>query len=202
MDNRNLNRDYWEDRYRTQQTGWDIGYATPALVNYFKTIANRQSAILIPGCGNAHEVQALLELGFTDITLIDIAPSAVQHIREKYAAAISNNTLQVICADFFDHNKQYDCIIEQTFFCALDPELRAAYARKMHDLLRPGGTLAGLLFNFPLTEEGPPFGGSETEYRALFDPLFTLTLNLSPDSIPPRAGRELFFEAVKLLPYS
>lgn len=197
MDNRKLDRDYWEDRYRTQQTGWDIGYATPALVNYFKTIANKQSGILIPGCGNAHEVQALLELGFTTITLIDIAPSAVQHIREKYADVISHKTLQVICADFFDHNEQYDLIIEQTFFCALEPKLRPAYAHKMHDLLKPGGKLAGLLFNFTLTNEGPPFGGSEAEYRALFEPLFTLTINHSPESIQPRAGRELFFEAVK-----
>ncbi|MFA6261396.1 MAG: methyltransferase [Bacteroidia bacterium] len=197
MDNLNLNRDFWEDRYRTQQIGWDIGYPTPALVNYFNTIADKQSRILIPGCGNAYEAQSLLESGFTHITLIDIAPTAVQHIREKYAAAISNNSLQVIGADFFDHEAQYDLIIEQTFFCALDPKLRQAYARKMHDLLKPGGKLAGLLFNFPLTEEGPPFGGSEAEYRELFESLFTLTIDPTPDSIPPRAGRELFFEAVK-----
>lgn len=198
MNTTNLNQHFWEERYQTRQTGWDVGYPTPALVQYFKTIADKQARILIPGCGNAYEVQALLEQGFKHITLIDIAPSAVQHIREQYAASIADGTLQVICADFFDHRAIYDVIIEQTFFCALDPKLRPAYAKQMAELLNPGGKLAGLLFNFPLTEEGPPFGGSESEYRNLFNPDFALTINPSPNSIKPREGRELFFEALKL----
>lgn len=85
-------------------------------------------------------------------------------------------------------------IIEQTFFCALNPSLRNKYAKKMNELLHPKGKIIGLLFQFPLTEDGPPFGGSENEYVKLFSNNFKIkTLETAYNSIKPREGRELFF---------
>ena len=73
--------------------------------------------------------------------------------------------------------------------------MRDQYVAKMAEIIVPGGKLTGLLFNFPLTEEGPPFGGSEEEYRKRFAPFFELKI-LQPalNSIKPRLGRELWFE--------
>jgi thiopurine S-methyltransferase len=64
----------------------------------------------------------------------------------------------------------------------------------MPKLLKENGKLAGLLFNFPLTQEGPPFGGSKEEYLRLFEPNFNVKV-MEPchNSIKPREGRELFF---------
>jgi thiopurine S-methyltransferase len=70
----------------------------------------------------------------------------------------------------------------------------------MASLLKPNGTLAGLWFKFPLTDdlENPPFGGSKEEYLTYFEPYFTVkTLENAYNSIPPRAGRELFGIFVK-----
>lgn len=67
----------------------------------------------------------------------------------------------LICDDFFNHQNQYDLIVEQTFFCALDPKLRNNYIKKIHELLKPKGKLVGLLFNIPLNTTHPPFGGNE-----------------------------------------
>jgi methyl halide transferase len=60
-------------------------------------------------------------------------------------------------ADFFElntgkgkHLPEFDLIVEQTFFCAIDPSLRKNYFKKVHQLLKPGGKLVGLLFNDPL----------------------------------------------------
>ena len=100
--------------------------------------------------------------------------------------------------DFFEHQGIYDLILEQTFFCALHPTLRMAYAEKMHQLLAQNGSLVGVLFNFPLTEAGPPFGGSPMEYHLYLDHLFEVQkLEACYNSIPPRAGRELFLKARK-----
>lgn len=64
----------------------------------------------------------------------------------------------------------------------------------MVQLLKPGGRLAGLLFDFPLTDKGPPFGGNAEEYRALFHPFFKIkVLERANNSIAPRKGKELFF---------
>ena len=64
----------------------------------------------------------------------------------------------------------------------------------MFDLLNKNGKLIGLLFDFELTKEGPPFGGSEDEYTNYFVKLFYIkTLEKAYNSIKPRQDRELFF---------
>jgi thiopurine S-methyltransferase len=53
-----------------------------------------------------------------------------------------------------------------------------------------------VLFDFPLSTEGPPFGGSREEYLQRFSPFFELKLlEKCYNSIAPRMGRELFIIA-------
>jgi hypothetical protein len=104
----------------------------------------------------------------------------------------------IFVEDFFQHSGNYDTILEQTFFCAIDPEDRMRYAAKVGELLNPGGVLAGVLFNFSLTEDGPPFGGSATEYHDILARYLTvLRIDQCENSMPSRVERELFFEARK-----
>ena len=51
---------FWNNRWATGQTGWDIGYASPAITTYLQQYENKNAAILIPGCGNAHEAEFLI----------------------------------------------------------------------------------------------------------------------------------------------
>ena len=62
-------------------------------------------------------------------------------------------------------------ILEQTFFCAINPNLRAKYAEHMHTILNPQGKLVGLMFNTDF-DGGPPFGGNTEEYFVYFKPYF------------------------------
>lgn len=186
---------YWETRYQTHQTGWDLGAVSPPLKAYADQLTDKALKILIPGAGNGYEAEYLVNSGFTDVTVLDLAPSPLAHLRERVGETPS---LRLVQGDFFAHAERYDLILEQTFFCALDPALRPAYARKAHELLNPGGKLVGLLFNVDFEHEGPPFGGSEDEYRTLFAPLFRLdALETAYNSVKPRAGRELFIRFVK-----
>lgn len=189
----NLNAEYWNNRYLQGQTGWDMGHSSPALIEYASQVLNKNIKVLIPGCGNAHEAEDLIKTGFTNITILDYAPAAVSNISNRYAHLINDGLLQVICKDFFDFYDEYDLILEQTFFCAINPALRPEYAKQMYNLLKPGGTLAGLFFNFELTDDGPPFGGSLSEYEGYFSPYFDIkTFEPARNSIVPRTGRELF----------
>lgn len=189
-----LDQHYWDTRYQQNQTGWDVGYAATPLRNYVAQLTDTTVSILIPGCGNAYEAEALLALGFSDITLLDISPTLVENVKTKLRAYPS---VKVLHGDFFEHSGQYDLILEQTFFCALDPELRPAYVQQMHRLLKPEGKLVGLLFDRDFVG-GPPFGGSAVEYQVLFEPFFTLhTFERAYNSIPPRAETELFINLRK-----
>ena len=187
-----LNREFWEGRYREGQTGWDIGYPAPALTAYIDQLFDKDLRILVPGAGRGYEVAYLWQQGFRNVTVLDIASQSLAAIREKVPELPVKALVQ---ADFFAWaGGPFDLILEHTFFCALPPERRPDYAHAMHALLRQGGKVAGLLFDFPLTESGPPFGGSEAEYRALFEPYFHIRrLERATNSIPPRAGNELFF---------
>jgi len=187
----NLDETYWENRYKNQETSWDMGDVSTPLKEYFDQLLHKNIRILIPGAGNGHEAAYLFEKGFSNVFLLDIARAPLKNFASRYPDFPGS---QLLHEDFFEHKGQYDLIIEQTFFCALDPLLRSAYARKMSELLKSAGTLAGLLFDDVMAgKEGPPFGGTGEEYLKYFTPYFKLHIfNRAYNSIPPRAGRELF----------
>ncbi|PVW15078.1 methyltransferase domain-containing protein [Marixanthomonas spongiae] len=186
-----LNEHYWDNRYKNNDIKWDIGYVSTPLKTYFDQLTDKNLKILIPGGGNSYEAEYLHNIGFTEVYVVDVSETALQNIRKRVPTFPSE---KLIHQDFFKLEETFDLIIEQTFFCALDPSLRDDYVLKMHQLLKPKGKLVGLLFNFPLTKDGPPFGGSETEYKKRFSPLFDIKImETSYNSIPQRQGNELFF---------
>jgi SAM-dependent methyltransferase len=185
-----LDKKYWEDRYLNDDAPWDASAITTPIKEYIDSLTNKNQKILIPGAGNGHEFEYLINLGFTNVYMLDIAEQPLKNAAQRMPHILAD---RFIFGDFFLHEEKYDLIIEQTFFCALSPELREAYVKQMHHLLTPDGTLAGLMFNFPLTEQGPPFGGSPEEYTQRFSPLFNIEkMETAYNSIKPRDGRELF----------
>lgn len=185
-----LTSDYWNNRYLNNEFGWDIGSVSTPLKIYFDQLKNKDISILIPGAGNAYETEYLINAGFNNVYTLDFAPEPLQNIKKR----IPNlNDAYLICQDFFEHKGQYDLIVEQTFFCALNPNLRSAYVKHMHELLKPGGKLIGLLFNHPMNKDNPPFGGSIEEYVELFSPFFNIkTMEPCYNSIKPRETKEAF----------
>lgn len=185
-------KDFWEHRWQQGETGWDLKGVSPAIKKHIDNLINKQLRILIPGCGNAYEAEYLLQRGFTTVTVIDIAPSLTEALITKNKEAVEAGTLTVICGDFFTHEGTYDLIIEQTFFCAIRPTLRKAYAQHMSKLLAPNGQLVGLLFNTNF-EGGPPYGGDIEEYVNYFENYFgQVLMEHCEDSIAPRAGKEVW----------
>lgn len=190
-----LDGNYWNNRYEENALGWDLGEISPPLKRYIDSLSDKSLRILIPGCGNTYEADYLLQQGFTNVTVIDIAPLLVEKLRRQFEG---NASIHIILGDFFLHHGTYDLILEQTFFCALPPSMRTHYMANMHALLSPEGMVCGVLFN-RMFDEGPPFGGSAEEYRLLFSGAFEL-LHLAPctDSATPRAGSEVWIEFRKI----
>lgn len=190
-----LNADFWSNRYATGTTGWDLGGVSTPLKAYFDQLTDKGLEILIPGGGRSYEAEYLHRSGFRNVHVVDLSGAPFADLLER-CPDFPQDHLHV--ADFFTHAGRYDRIIEQTFFCALAPSLRPHYVERMHELLHAGGKLTGVLFEDPLFTDHPPFGGNKEEYRRLFSPLFA-QLSLVPcyNSIKPRAGRELWLQAVK-----
>ena len=186
---------YWSNKYKKNTTGWDIGHISTPLKQYFEQLSDKSISVLIPGGGNGHEAEYLHNLGFKNVFLLDIVMQPLENFIHRVPEFSKEHLIQ---SDFFKLSGQYDLIIEQTFFCALDPSLRAKYAEKVYELLTKNGKLVGLLFDFPLSDDGPPFGGGTKEYEHTFLKFFEMKiLERSYNSIPERNGKELFIKFEK-----
>jgi methyl halide transferase len=78
-----LDGEFWNAQYLSEKIGWDLGEVSPPLKNYIDQLTDKNISILIPGCGNTYEAEYLLQQGFTNITVIDIAPALVEKLQAK-----------------------------------------------------------------------------------------------------------------------
>lgn len=190
-----MNKEFWSSRYQEDNIGWDIGHISTPLQGYIDQLQDKNLKILIPGAGNSYEAEYLFEKGFKNIWICEIAKEPIENLKRRLPQFPEN---QILYNDFFEIDNQFGLILEQTFFCALPVNLRAAYAKKSSELLKQNGKICGVLFNFELTAEGPPFGGNKEEYLTYFSPYFKINIfEACYNSIKPRQGKELFFNFSK-----
>ncbi|WP_292889172.1 SAM-dependent methyltransferase [Nonlabens sp.] len=186
---------YWQKRYEEHTTSWDLGHASSPLKSIIDKSDHKEAPILIPGAGNAYEALYLIKKGFNNVTVLDIAIQPLLQLKEK----ITNATgIHIIHEDFFEHQGSYDLIIEQTFFCALEPRFRESYINKCHELLNTNGCIEGVLFDFKTTSNEPPYTATKKEYINLFQKKFNIIkLDRCLISEDTRQGKELIIKMKK-----
>ena len=197
MKENSLDNSYWNIRYQNNQTGWDLGEISNPIKKWFDNQENKKINILIPGAGKGHEVKYGFENGFGNIFYMDFSSRAADLFKEICPGFPKD---QILTGDFFSLKKPlfFDVIIEQTFFCAIDPVLRPNYVEKTNEILKENGKIIGLLFNREFDTNGPPFGGTEKEYRGLFNSKFNFKkFENSLLSSLPRKEYEFWIELIK-----
>ncbi len=170
---------------------------SPPIKSYIDQLRDTSLRILIPGAGNGWEAEYCWRENFKNTFVVDLSEKPLQNLKSRAPDFPDDQLLNI---DFFKLQDQFDLIIEHVFFCSLHPDQRQEYALKMHELLKPGGKLVGVLFDFPLDDQqsDPPFGGSLQEYLTYFKPLFKIkTFERCYNSHPKRQGRELFMILIK-----
>lgn len=185
--------DFWEQRYRTGDAGWDLGQPSPPFVALLNgPDCPAPGRVVVVGSGRGHDALLFARHGFT-VTGVDFAPSAVT--AAQTAAEQAGLPATFVQADFFTlpatHAGAFDYVLEHTFFCAIDPARRPEYVEVVHALLRPGGELIGLFYAHGRSG-GPPWTTDADEIRRLFAPRFTVErLEVAADSAERRRGQEL-----------
>jgi SAM-dependent methyltransferase len=184
----------WNQRYLDETTPWDLSGPTPEFARLLREKALPPKGIaLVPGGGRGHDAILLAQNGY-EVDLVDFAPAALQ--AAQALAASAGAAISAFRQDFFRlsdsgfHLARYDLVLEYTFFCAIDPELRPAYAATVAKLLKPGGLLVGLFFPLASDKAPPPFVVSRAEVEGLFRPYFEIKIEDPRESVKPRAGRE------------
>lgn len=189
-----LSEKAWDNRYKNNDIGWDLGAVSPPLKAYFDQLENKELKILIPGGGNSYEAEYLFNKGFKNVFVVDLSETALENLKSRVPNFPKN---QFLHDNFFNITDTFDLIIEQTFFCAINPTLRPTYVSKMKSILSKKGKLVGVLFDAKLHVNHPPFGGSKKEYLTYFKPHFTIDVfEKCYNSIKSRNGRELFVKLI------
>ncbi len=185
--------DFWNSRYLEKNTGWDLGRVSPPFVHLVESgkIAP-YSTVLIPGAGRGWEAIHLARLGY-HVTCVDFAPEAIASAREL--ALKEGATVTFLLEDLFrlDPEKHgvFDYLLEQTCFCAIDPDRRPDYVRMAVRMIRPGGELVGLFYVHG-REGGPPWTTTAAEVRELFRGDFDFVeFAIAEHSVESRKGEEI-----------
>ena len=177
---------FWDLRYAARFAPWDAGRVPARLLDWVGR--SRAASVLVPGCGSAWDVRLFAERGW-NVLGIDFSEAALAEARKvlgPHAAAVRQ-------ADFFAPIAEapFDAVYERAFLCALPRRLWPEWGRRMAELVKPGGELAGFFF-FDEGMRGPPFPlHSGDELAALLRPAFE-RLEDSPveDSIDVFKGKE------------
>ncbi|KAI1429148.1 S-adenosyl-L-methionine-dependent methyltransferase [Xylaria sp. FL1777] len=177
----------WEDNW----TPWDRGGPSMALYDLLKESPNAtiplpdegsRKRALVPGCGRGYDVLLLSSFGY-DVYGLDVSTQALDAAKANAEKALAEGlyepegnknkrgAISWICQDFFAADwdgvrTSFDLIFDYTFFCALPPSMRPAWASRMKSLLGPGGRLVCLEFPSEKKsgEPGPPWAAPPTEY--------------------------------------
>lgn len=187
----------WDDLWKRSLTPWDRkgpslalkDAVTQHLDSPLREDGTRKRAF-VPGCGRGYDVLLLASLGY-DTYGLDASETAIEAAKknqaeegesEAYAAHsidVGKGTVKFMLNDFFKNDfyadtngrGDFDLIFDYTFLCALPPELRSPWAKRMSELLAPTGRLVCLEWPLgkPPREGGPPHGLTSELYVRLFE---------------------------------
>lgn len=184
--------DGWEKSWREGVTPWDLGQPTPILLHLLQTGSLPKGRVLVPGCGSGHDV---ISIASPDryVVGLDISESAIE-IATKLSSSSSNANHTFLKTDFFtwQPTELFDLVFDYTFFCAIEPDMRSAWASRIQDLLKPNGELITLMFPISDHVDGPPYKVSVADYEEVLHPAGFRAISILENelAIGPRQGRE------------
>ncbi len=154
-----MNKDEWDERYRGGDAPWDRPTPTEHLPWAIETFGIAPCKVIDIGCGTGTNVIWLAQQGF-DAVGVDFSPLAVAQARAKAADAGVDCSFEAV--DFLDDpvgGGPFGWAFDRGCFHSVEAGAeRDAFARKVADLLTPGGLWLSLIgsTDTPPREMGPP----------------------------------------------
>ncbi|XP_042482364.1 probable thiol methyltransferase 2 [Macadamia integrifolia] len=183
----------WDKCWEEGLTPWDLKQATPVILHLHQTDALARGRALVPGCGTGYDVVAIASPDRYVVGL-EISEHAVKKAKELFSSVPNTNYFTFVKADFFtwQPTELFDLIYDYTFFCALEPSMRSAWASRIRDYLKPDGELITLMFPIDDHIGGPPYKVSVADYKEVLHPMGFKEISIVDNelAVGPRKGRE------------
>ena len=186
-----MDRDFWLNRWETNDIPFHEGEANAFLVRYFATLPLPPAArVFVPLCGKTRDIAWLLAQGLRVVgaELIELAITDLfAELRlkpdistigalQRYSAA----GIEIFVGDIFDLTRDVlgdvDAVHDRAALVALPPDLRARYAAH---LIQITGAAPQLLNCFEYDQNlmrGPPFSVEADEVARLYGAAYQVTL--------------------------
>ena len=186
--------EYWDNRYISGESAWDLKTPTPIFSDILKENKIIQPGkLIILGAGKGYNAIEAAKFGYK-VTAIEFSKSAVD-----FGKSLADNEkikVKFFAEDFFElsesHFENYDAVFDYVTYCAINPERRDEYAKLVASLLKPGGKFVIILFPVEERPGGPPFAVNQKEAEEYFSKYLRLILSTEKiNSIKPRRGREI-----------
>ena len=197
---------YWDDAYREDRDGWDMGTPTPVFTDLLDRLGKdftslgaedfaqqeQPPRVLIPCSGRGYDALLFAEHGWK-VTAVDFAIEPMQWLRTESERAKLD--VEILQEDMFtlgrSHPGAFDLLVEYTCVCAIDPARREEFVRFSADVLRVGGIVMALLFPVDGRPGGPPFSIDVDGFKEQMSVAFDCVHESTPEtSVKPRLGRE------------
>jgi len=192
----------WDEAWKLGFSPWDAGQIQPSLeegINLIQADLPKEGIALVPGCGRGYDpVYLATVLGYEAIGL-EISSKALEEAN-KYLETVTlpqNVKVEFVASDFFAEDtfpagKQFDVIMDHTFFIAIPPSYRQRWGERMAALVKQNGYLITLVFPIdgPRTD-GPPFSIEVANYVEVLGDQWEKVVDKVPEkSSETHEGRE------------
>lgn len=172
-----MEHNFWHQAWKEGRTGFNQSEPNQDLTEFFPKLPEN-SHVMVPLCGKSIDLMWLSQQNYK-VTGVEINRGAVESFFKENALNFQSpsqnqylsQNIELIVGDYLEHQKPgfYDAIYDRAALVALPPEMRREYAKHSLSLLKDGGFI--LLVTFEYDQEkvaGPPFCVLEEEVRDIY----------------------------------
>jgi thiopurine S-methyltransferase len=186
-----MKQDFWSQKWQQRELAFHRSVANRSL----QAFAQRLSPYLrvyVPLCGKTLDLPYLRDRGHTVFGTEFVRQAVVEFFNERQESPETSSSepyevhrstnFTLLCGDAFALQTKHlggavDAVFDRAALVALDPATRAAYVESLRRVLRPGGVILLVVYDYDQTlTSGPPWAVSPLQVNELFSPLGTVTL--------------------------
>ncbi|MDR9830944.1 thiopurine S-methyltransferase [Vibrio sp. FNV 38] len=174
--------EFWHHKWASNRIGFHLEDVNPLLIEHWAKLSpSRKDKVFVPLCGKSEDL-VWLASQHGDVQGVELSNIAVraffaEHFYTPMVTTISGqhelyqfDELSIYTGDLFSAPLEpVELVYDRASLIALPIEMRAEYAQKIDELLKPGGKILLVTLEYDQSEmAGPPFAVSEQEIRSLF----------------------------------
>jgi thiopurine S-methyltransferase len=203
-----MEHSYWQEIWDTQNIRFHRSEANAFLVKHAETLKPFRR-VYVPLCGKSLDLVQLAQQGHT-VFGTELAQTAIeQFFTERSLTRTTSalgpytvhcdpeHTYTLLQGDAFalmpEHlGGQVDAIYDRASLVALDPKTREAFVQSLLRVLRPGGVLFLVTFDYDQAKaDGPPWAVSPAQVEELFSPFATIEhVESRSDAVSPSMAQK------------